>query len=91
MNTLFLTWQDEKTTRRWFVVGRLDRLGGIYYFQYVNQVRKAEEYGFTPLTEFPDTDKVYESRELFPLFANRLLSNLDKDWFYINKEVYRLK
>lgn len=72
METLFLAWQDPHR-RRWFTVGRLVRTNGNYRFDYTNGVRAAQESGFTPVVAFPDIEKSYESREVFPLFANRIL------------------
>jgi hypothetical protein len=80
MRTLFLAWQDQKLTRRWFVVGRLDREGETYSFQYVRQVKKAIESGFSPLLEFPEIEKAYDSEALFPVFTNRLMPKSREDY-----------
>lgn len=74
MKTLFLAWQNPKT-RRWFPVGRLIREGGLYRFGYVEGAATAAREGeFEPLPSFPDLHQIYESEQLFPLFANRILS-----------------
>lgn len=82
MNTLFLAWQEEERTRRWFVIGRLDRTERGFRFQYVNQdwPQIASEYGFESLLDFPDVGRVYESTRLFPMFENRLLSRSRPDY-----------
>jgi len=75
--TLFLAWQDKRLTRGWFPVGRLDVLRGgqAYRFLYTQGARRAQmEAGFDALLDFPKLDKVYDSRELFPLFKNRVIS-----------------
>lgn len=72
MKTVFLAWQDP-TTRAWFPIGRLTEDGGVYQFAYLEGAQRAkEEVGFQGLSAFPDADRVYESDELFPLFANRV-------------------
>lgn len=80
MKTLFLAWQDQEKTRRWFVIGMLDRLNSNYKFRYVNQARLASDFGFQPLLDFPEIEKVYVSQQLFPLFENRLLSKSRPDY-----------
>jgi hypothetical protein len=55
----------------WRPVGRLERDGNWYRFRYTTGARKP---GFRPFTQMERLDQVYESGELFPLFANRLLS-----------------
>lgn len=70
MNTLFLAWRQPD--RRWWPVGRLAHDGSEYVFAYTKGARSAADGGFRPLPSFPDLDDVYVSKELFPLFANRL-------------------
>lgn len=75
--TLFLAWQDNVQTRRWFPLGRLDaRMSEPrYLFRYVRGAMLAhDETGFEPLYNFPSFDRNYESSELFPLFRNRVLA-----------------
>lgn len=72
--TLFLAWQDNRQTRAWFPVGRLDALED-YSFRYVRGAERAKkEANFAPLLDFPQMDVDYRSKELFPLFANRVMS-----------------
>ena len=71
--TLFLAWQDPNT-RSWFPVGRLrQRPQGGFAFAYTKGARAAREAGFDYINGFDSFEKVYESDELFPLFANRLM------------------
>lgn len=73
---LFLAWQD-KTSRRWYPVGKLEaNVEKSYYkFQYISGALMAQkEAKFLPLADFPDIFGVYESNDLFPLFKNRVLS-----------------
>jgi hypothetical protein len=55
----------------WRPVGRLEHDGDLYRFWYTQGARKP---GFRPFAKMECLDQVYESQELFPLFANRLLS-----------------
>lgn len=73
VRTLFLAWQDPDE-RRWFTVGRLDQKDGTYVFQYTQGAVEAQERGFAPIVSFPDFNQAYESDEIFPLFANQVLS-----------------
>lgn len=81
--TLYLAWQDQAKTRNWFPVGRLDVLPeeSGYRFRYIRGAEQAaEETMFGPMLDFPDFHRAYESRELFPLFQNRLLPSGRKDF-----------
>jgi len=73
LRTLFLAWQDPDG-RRWFPVGRLDQSNGTYLFRYTKGALQAQKRGFTPITSFPRLYKTYESEDIFPLFANQVLS-----------------
>ena len=71
--TLFLAWQDPDS-RRWFPVGRLQqRPQGGFMFAYTKGAQAAQDAGFDCINGFDSFDKVYESNELFPLFANRVM------------------
>jgi hypothetical protein len=74
MNTvLYIAWHaDDANGGRWGPVGRLDHSAGVYRFVYTRGARMLE--GFAPFTGMLDMEEVYESDELFPLFANRLLA-----------------
>ncbi|MDB6117409.1 MAG: hypothetical protein JWO08_1190, partial [Verrucomicrobiaceae bacterium] len=77
MKTLFVAWQSPEKPRPWYPIGRLDAdpEAGLYRFQYVEgALRAGREAGFRNLVAFPQLQQVYESPELFPLFANRVLS-----------------
>jgi hypothetical protein len=69
---LFIAWQDPQS-RRILPIGRLLRQDGGYEFAYVQAVVEAEQFGFEPLLTFPDLDEVYRTREVPPLFSNRLM------------------
>jgi hypothetical protein len=56
----------------WSPVGRLEFENGTYRFVYTQGARTAK--GFTPFSGMQSLEDVYESAELFPIFANRLLS-----------------
>jgi hypothetical protein len=53
-------------------VGRLSHDGKVYVFTYTRGAVSAAAGGFRPLLSFPDLDEVYVSKELFPMFGNRL-------------------
>lgn len=69
---LYVAWRHQAELHQgWGPVGRLEHEGGIYRFYYTRGAKTLE--GFKPFTEMPNFEEVYESNELFPLFANRLL------------------
>jgi hypothetical protein len=71
MKTLYLAWQDPED-RRWLPVGRLSFDGHVYRFVYTKGAEQSPR--FVPFGVMRNLHVVYESSELFPLFANRLLS-----------------
>ena len=71
MKALFIAWQDSKT-RSWSPVGRLTRESGLYHFVYTRGAEKVSN--FRPFGRMQDLHKVYQSKELFPIFANRILA-----------------
>lgn len=77
LDTLFLAWHDTQR-REYHTVGRLLRMqetdGPKFEFAYVRGVQQACQRGFKPFLAFPHLDQVYRSDELFPFFANRVIS-----------------
>lgn len=74
MRKLFIAWQDP-VKRKWYPVGRLTFEGNVYRFVYTKGAQKASKTKmFIPFGRLKDLNRAYESEELFPLFANRLLS-----------------
>ena len=80
-NRLFVAWRSEAGTGSngsgmaagWRPVGVLERTSaGGYRFAYTNGATNFP--GFRPFPGMPDLNAVYESDELFPIFANRLLN-----------------
>jgi hypothetical protein len=70
---LFVAWRGgDANNGSWGPVGRLEYDGGLYRFCYTQGARTVK--GFRPFSQMEDLEQVYESNELFPLFANRLLS-----------------
>jgi len=51
-----------------------------FRFWYVKRVAAAREQGFALFLEFPDLHRDYASDQLFPLFANRLMSRSRPDY-----------
>jgi hypothetical protein len=71
-SALYVAWRNQAELHHgWGPVGRLEYEDGLYRFYYTRGAKTLE--GFKPFSEMPDLDEVYESYELFPLFANRLL------------------
>ena len=78
--TVFLAWQDPRS-RRWFPVGRLRSNGKRFVFVYTQGAVVAQvQSGFRPLAAFPDLNCIYQSDQLFPLFANRLMRSSRPDF-----------
>lgn len=72
MTTLFVAWQDPKQ-RAWYPVGRLTGTPEHFQFVYTNGALEARQKSqFRTLPSFDSFEKIYESDELFPLFANRV-------------------
>lgn len=72
MNSLFVAWRPPMPDQAgWRPVGRLEHDGALYRFWYTAGARKPD---FRPFAQMDQLDRVYESADLFPLFANRLLS-----------------
>jgi hypothetical protein len=70
-NTVYLAWQAPET-RDWHVVGALIEHVDKYVFHYTQGATRAHK--FSPFSGMEDLSKSYISKELFPLFHNRLLS-----------------
>lgn len=71
MKALFLAWQDPMS-RRWLPVGQLTYKNNRYRFVYTKGASASKN--FTTFGSMTDLRSVYESDELFPLFANRILT-----------------
>ena len=90
MKTLFLAWglhrsdiSIESNCTHWFPIVRLDGEPEQSWFRFVytRGVFAAQaQTGFQPLAAFPRLGDVYESRELFSLFQNRLISPKREDY-----------
>jgi hypothetical protein len=77
MKKLYLSWQDPKD-RRWLTVGRLTYHDKFYRFVYTKGAEISKN--FSPFGRMKSLKDIYESSELFPLFANRLLSKSRPDF-----------
>jgi len=71
VKVLYLAWQDPQS-RRWYPVGKLTSEGGVYRFVYTKGATLSKN--FIPFGSLRDLHEVYRSPDLFPLFANRLIS-----------------
>lgn len=91
MTILYVYWQAPET-RRWYPVGVLSRSNSGYHFAYTVGAEKAQPSGFIPFGRMNDFHRVYESEELFPIFANRILARSRPeygqflDWIGLNGE-----
>lgn len=63
------------------VIGTLSVSGGVWRFEYSDDFKQASE--LRPIVEFPDLNKVYESRELWQFFAMRIPSAQQEEVEYI--------
>ena len=75
--TLFLAWHGAGENHLWYPVGRLDadQRASSYRFRYTRGAQRAKEVaGYPLLMEYRDMRREYQSRELFPLFQNRVMS-----------------
>ena len=77
LQALYVAWQQPES-RRYFPVARLvagvGDIPGLYEFAYIKGAEEAQKADFEPFPAFPKLSEVYRSKELFPFFANRLMS-----------------
>lgn len=71
MKNLYLSWQDPQT-RQWLPVGKLSVEDGIYRFVYTKGAEFSKN--FIPFGFMQNLHEIYRSKDLLPLFANRLIS-----------------
>lgn len=75
---LAVTWQHPRS-RVISPIGLLTHdVSGSYRFRYIHNARNVQ--GFRPLVGFPSLDRAYESEQLFPLFAQRVMSPRRPDY-----------
>ncbi|MFJ2617913.1 hypothetical protein [Glutamicibacter sp. NPDC087344] len=78
VNVLVVTWQHP-FTREISAIGLLAKtLSGVYSFNYVHNVLSIED--FRPLVGFPDLYARYDADDLFPLFAQRVMTPRRPDY-----------
>jgi len=70
MTKAFVVWQD-KETRQWFTVGCLEQIENQYTFRYTVGAKKSPR--FQPFPNMDRLERAYVTRDLFPIFSNRLL------------------
>lgn len=73
MNALIVASRSAEKTAGWSPVGRLEFDQGVYRFVYTMGAKTLD--GFRPFDGMERLEEIYESPELFPVFANRLLSS----------------
>ncbi|MGP9788040.1 hypothetical protein ACT3UD_17250 [Glutamicibacter sp. 287] len=75
---LAVTWQHPQT-REISPIGLLTHdVNGTYKFAYIHNVLTVQ--GFRPLLSFPSFEAVYESENLFPIFAQRVMDPRRPDY-----------
>ena len=84
IRAVFVAWQNPET-RGYIPVARLaqttsSQCQDCFEFVYIQAAREAMQQGFLPFLAFPDLELVYRSRQLFPMFANRVLSGSRPDY-----------
>ncbi len=90
MTTLYIAWQDPQT-RYWHTVGRLTKEQDMYHFVYTNGALASSRFSY--FGRMFDLHKPYYSRELFPLFANRVLNRSRSEypdylrWLALNPDI----
>jgi len=73
-NAIFVAWRSGgNADGHWGPVGKLERIEDGFRFRYTLGAKRLA--GFHPFPGMNRLNEVYESRELFPLFANRLLDS----------------
>jgi hypothetical protein len=72
MKALYIAWQDPET-KLWHTVGELRKQNQFYCFSYTQGALASPNFTF--LGRMRDLYQHYISDTLFPLFANRVLSN----------------
>lgn len=83
LKTFFLAWQSSGPSKAWFPIGRLDAdlSKNLYKFAYTKGANLAhKEAGLEPLDAFPSFHKIYQARELFPLFRTRVVDSNREDY-----------
>lgn len=70
ISKLILAWKNPEN-RQWIPIGNLEYKNAMYYFNYTNG---AKITNFQPFGQMNELHKTYSSKELFPIFKNRLLA-----------------
>ncbi|MCB2293118.1 hypothetical protein LGK95_06220 [Clostridium algoriphilum] len=84
-NMIWMIWKNDEGQS--FKIGELSKRTEKYYFKYdIDGVKKAGEYGFSPLPYFPKVDAKYFREGLFRSFSERLPLHGRKDITSILKE-----
>lgn len=77
--TLFLVWK-EHTRGSHIPIGRLDGNSDGVTFRFLQGAHRAWSEGMGRIPEFPESDRVYRSKELFSFFRNRLMDSRRPDF-----------
>jgi len=91
MKSIYVAWQDPES-RQWSPVGLLTKDDYGFKFAYTHGAKLSSN--FIPFGRMHDLNVVYKSKELFPLFKNRILSRSRPEyeaylhWLGMNREQY---
>jgi hypothetical protein len=78
---LIVTWKSDASKAILPVAELIIRVTEPHYgFGYLEGVREALRSGFQPFLAFPNLETRYESKDLFPFFANRVLPTTRPDY-----------
>jgi len=78
---LIVTWKNDASIGILPVAELIIRVAEPHYrFRYLEGVREALRWGFQPFLAFPNAQATYESKALFPFFANRVLPTTRPDY-----------
>lgn len=71
VRAFFINWQDP-SDRSWHPVAKLVRDDDLYFFCYTKGARRSPR--FLPFGNMGDLNSIYIAPQLFPIFANRVMS-----------------
>ncbi len=77
---LYVSWYNPENSFIYPVARLMERqVSPRFRFAYIKGAEAALARGFTPFSDFPDIQALYEDDALFPLFANRLVLSARSD------------
>jgi len=77
-NSVYIAWRAHDEDKTWSPIGRLDREDENHYLFLYTQGSKRTD--FKPFPGMTDLSQVYRSKELFPMFSDRLLNSRRQEY-----------